>query len=71
MNSLFLINENCSIGRKTCIDTFMGHKIHFNKLIDFKYRHDIVSDVTFDIFQQTRITMKKETHVNFLTDTQM
>ncbi|MFS7949409.1 putative exostosin [Helianthus anomalus] len=34
----------------------------------FKYQHDLVSDVLFDIFRCAGISAKKEAPVNFLTD---
>ncbi|KAJ0793296.1 putative tetratricopeptide-like helical domain superfamily [Helianthus annuus] len=38
------------------------------ELTGFKYRHDLVRDVLFDIFRCAGISAKKETPVNFLTD---
>lgn len=34
----------------------------------FKYQHDLVRDVIFDIFWQIKVPMKKEASMNFLTD---
>ncbi|MFS7986261.1 putative exostosin [Helianthus anomalus] len=44
------------------------HTVHCRELPGFKYRHDLVRDVLFDIFRRTGISPKKETPVNFLTD---
>ncbi|KAL6500200.1 hypothetical protein OROHE_025566 [Orobanche hederae] len=52
----------------TCLDTFGEHTIHFRELPGFKYRHDLVRDVLFDIFPRARVSVKKEAPVNFLTD---
>ncbi|PNY05244.1 auxilin-like protein [Trifolium pratense] len=40
------------------------------ELPDFKYRHDLVRDMFFDIFRHAGISVKKEAPVNFLTDSQ-
>ncbi|GKC85431.1 hypothetical protein Tco_1141148 [Tanacetum coccineum] len=37
------------------------------QLPGFKYRHDMVRDVPFEVCRRTRISTKKEAHVNFLT----
>jgi hypothetical protein len=34
----------------------------------FKYRHDFVRDVLFDIFRRAGVSVKKEANVNFMTD---
>ncbi|MFS8017316.1 putative transcription regulator Others family [Helianthus anomalus] len=38
------------------------------ELLGFKYRHDWVRDVLWDILRRAWISAKKEAHVNFLTD---
>lgn len=53
---------------KACLYTYREDTIHYRKLSDFKYQHDPVKDVLFDIFRRTRVFVKKEVHVNFLTD---
>jgi len=45
MFPLFLIDEVCPVCRKACLDTF-------GELPDFKYIHDFVKDVLFDIFRR-------------------
>lgn len=37
-------------------------------LSNFKYQHNFVSDVIFDILRWVRVSMEKKMHVNFLTD---
>ncbi|KAJ0624632.1 hypothetical protein HanIR_Chr01g0045151 [Helianthus annuus] len=41
--------------------------VHCRELPGFKYRHDLVMDVIFDIFRHAGISARKETPVNFLT----
>jgi len=68
MIPMFLIDEVCSVCRKACLDTFGKHAVHCKELPSFKYRHDFVRDVLFDIFRRAGISMKKEAPVNFLND---
>ncbi|MCI57463.1 auxilin-like protein, partial [Trifolium medium] len=70
MIPLFPVDEVCPGCRKACLNTFGEHATHCKELPRFKYRHDMVRDVLFDIFQHARISVKKEAHVNFLTDPQ-
>ncbi|KAK2372319.1 hypothetical protein QL285_073465 [Trifolium repens] len=70
MIPLFPKDEVFPICRKTCIDTFGEHASHCREFPCFKYRHDLVRDVLFDIFRRARISVKKEAPVNFLTDPQ-
>ena len=65
---LFPIDEAHPVCRKACLDTFGKHAVHCKELPDFKYRHDFVRDVLFDIFRRAEILVKKEASVNFLTD---
>ncbi|GJZ08988.1 putative reverse transcriptase domain-containing protein [Tanacetum coccineum] len=51
-----------------CLDSFGEHAIPCKELSGFKYRHDMVRDVLFDIFRRAGIFAKKEAPVNFLTD---
>nr|GEZ49743.1 zf-CCHC domain-containing protein/DUF4219 domain-containing protein/UBN2 domain-containing protein [Tanacetum cinerariifolium] len=55
------------IGR-ACLDSFGEHAVHYTELSGFKYRHDMVKDVFFDICRCVGIFAKKEASVNFLTD---
>ena len=68
MIPLFPIDEVCPVCRKVCLDTFGEHAVHCKELPDFKYRHDFVRDVLFDIFRRAEISVKKEALVNFLTN---
>nr|GFA98605.1 auxilin-like protein [Tanacetum cinerariifolium] len=62
---LFLVDVICHVCCKACLDSFREHVVH---LPGFKYRHDMVRDVLFDICKRVRISAKKEAPVNFLTD---
>jgi len=59
MIPLFSINEVCPIRE---LD------IHCKELTSFKYIHDFVRDILFDIFRQMGVSMKNEAPVNFLID---
>ena len=61
-------DETCPICRKTCMDKYGEHAIHCKELPGFKYRHDWVRDVLWDILRRAGISAKKEAPVNFLTD---
>jgi len=50
---LFFIDEVCLVCRKACMNTFGEHVDHCKELLDFKYRHDFVRDVFFDIFRRS------------------
>ncbi|RHN46397.1 hypothetical protein MtrunA17_Chr7g0241771 [Medicago truncatula] len=67
MIPLFLIVEGCPVCRKAYLDTFGEHAVHCKELFGFKYRHDFVRDVLFDIFRLAGISVKKEATMNFLT----
>nr|GEZ78006.1 hypothetical protein [Tanacetum cinerariifolium] len=51
-----------------CLDSFREHAVHCKELPGFKYQHDMVRDVLFDICRHVGISAKKEAPVNFLTD---
>jgi hypothetical protein len=70
MIPLFPADEACLICRKACLDRCREHAIHCRELSDFKYRHDFVRDVLFNVFKCLRVSLKKEEHVNFLMDPQ-
>ncbi|GJR80634.1 hypothetical protein Tco_0151419 [Tanacetum coccineum] len=65
---LFPVDAICPVCRKACLDSFGKHAVHCKKLSGFKYRHDMVRDILFDICWCAGISAKKEAHVNFLTD---
>jgi len=68
MIPLFSIDEVCPVCHKAYLDTFGEHVVHCKELPGFKYRHDFVRDVLFDIFRRAGISVKKEVRMNFLTD---
>ncbi|GKE19558.1 hypothetical protein Tco_1427135 [Tanacetum coccineum] len=68
MIPLFLSDAICPVCRKACLDTFREHAVHCKELPGFKYRHDMVRDVLFDICRRDGIFVKKEAPMNFLTD---
>ena len=41
--------------------------MHCRELPGFKYRHDMVRDVLFDVLKRAGVSAKKEAPVNFLT----
>ncbi|KAJ0523272.1 putative exostosin [Helianthus annuus] len=61
-------DETCPICRKACMDKYGEHAVHCKELLGFKYRHDWVRDVLWDILRRSGISDKKEAPVNFLTD---
>ncbi|GKB32178.1 hypothetical protein Tco_0871579 [Tanacetum coccineum] len=68
MIPLFPIDEPCPVCRKVCLDSFGEHAVHCKELPGFKYRHDLVRDVLYDVLKRAGISSKKEAPVNFLTD---
>ncbi|XP_076930364.1 uncharacterized protein LOC143595136 [Bidens hawaiensis] len=68
MIPLFPFDEICHVCCKACLDSYGVHTVHCNELSGFKYRHDLVRDVLFDLFRQAKSSIKKEAPVNFLTD---
>ncbi|GJW40937.1 hypothetical protein Tco_0066782, partial [Tanacetum coccineum] len=43
------------------------HAVHCKELPGFKYRHDLVRDVLYDVLKRAGISSRKEAPVNFLT----
>ena len=68
MIPLFPADEPCPVCRKACLDSFGEHAVHCKELPGFKYRHDLVRDVLYDVLKRAGISSKKEAPVNFLTD---
>ncbi|GJT83755.1 hypothetical protein Tco_1058097 [Tanacetum coccineum] len=68
MIPLFPVDAICPVCRKACLDSFGEHAVHCKELPGFKYRHDMVRDILFDICRRAGISVKKEAPVNFLTD---
>ncbi|MCI54724.1 auxilin-like protein, partial [Trifolium medium] len=65
---IFPVDEVCHVCRKACLDRFGKHAVHCRELPGYKYRHDLVRDVLFDVFKRAAVSVKKEAPVNFLTD---
>jgi len=65
---LFPIDEVCHVFLKAYIDTFREHAFHCKELRGFKYMHDFVRDVLFNVFRWAEVSMKKEAPVSFLSD---
>lgn len=71
MISLFPIYDFQHIYCKACVFGYIWkHTIHRRELSSFKYGHDFVNDVLFDIFQRSETSVNRKVHVNFLTDPQ-
>ncbi|KAL6502820.1 hypothetical protein OROHE_023988 [Orobanche hederae] len=68
MIPIFPVDETCIVCRKACLDAFGERAVHCRELPGFKYRHDMVRDVLFDVFRRAGVSAKKEAPVNFLTD---
>ena len=47
---------------------FGEHAVHCKELFGFKFRHDFVRDLLFDIIRRVGVSVKKEAPMNFLTD---
>nr|GEX39371.1 putative reverse transcriptase domain-containing protein [Tanacetum cinerariifolium] len=65
---LFSVDAICPVCRKVCLDSFGEHMVHCKELLGFKYQHNMVKNVLFDICRHVGIFAKKEALVNFLTD---
>ncbi|MFS7970364.1 putative exostosin [Helianthus anomalus] len=68
MIPFFPADDPCPVCRKCCLDSFGEHAVHCKELPGFKYRHDLVRDVLYDVLKRAGISAKKEAPVNFLTD---
>ncbi|GJW46509.1 hypothetical protein Tco_0078155 [Tanacetum coccineum] len=68
MIPLFPVDAICPVCRKACLDSFGEHAVHCKELPGFKYRHDMVRDVLFDICRRAKISVNKEAPLNFLTN---
>ena len=68
MIPLFPSDEPCPICKRVCLDKFGEHALHCKELPGFKYRHDLVRDVLWDVLRSAGVSAKKEALVNFLTD---
>ncbi|GKD53107.1 hypothetical protein Tco_1286494, partial [Tanacetum coccineum] len=54
--------------KDACWDSFGEYAVHCKELSGFKYGHNIIRDVLFDICRHVRISAKEKALVNFLTD---
>ncbi|GKA76467.1 hypothetical protein Tco_0782928 [Tanacetum coccineum] len=54
MIPLFLVDEICLVCCKACLDSFGEHVVHCKELPGFKYRHNMVRDVLFDVCLSSR-----------------
>lgn len=66
MISLFPNDDVCLICRKVCLDTFEGHTVNPRELPSFKYWHNFVRNVLFDMFQQAGVSAKNDVPMNFM-----
>jgi hypothetical protein len=66
MIPLFPIDKVCHVCSKAYLDTFGEHVVHCKELPNFKYRHNFVKDVLFDILRWEGVSVKKVAPVNFL-----
>jgi hypothetical protein len=55
----FMLMMFASVCRKACLYNFREHAVHCRELACFKYRHEFVRDVHFDIFRRAGISVKK------------
>ncbi|GKE50460.1 hypothetical protein Tco_1481718 [Tanacetum coccineum] len=67
MIPLLSVDAICPVCRKAYLDSYGEHVVHCKELPGFKYRHDMVRDVLYDIYRCVGISVKKEAPVNFLT----
>ncbi|GKA04893.1 hypothetical protein Tco_0684013 [Tanacetum coccineum] len=51
---LFPVDEPCLVCRKVCLDSFGEHAVHCKELPGFKYKHDLVRDVLYDVLKRAR-----------------
>ncbi|PNX61115.1 auxilin-like protein, partial [Trifolium pratense] len=67
MIPIFHVDEVCPVCRKACLNRFGEHAVHCRELPCYKYRHDLVRDVFFDVFKRAGVSVKKQAPVNLLT----
>lgn len=53
-----------------CACVSRKHATHRREILGFKYSHDFVRSVFFDLFKQERVSIKKDARVNFMIDSQ-
>nr|GEX05212.1 auxilin-like protein [Tanacetum cinerariifolium] len=57
MVPLFLVDAISPVYRKACLDSFGEHSVHCKELPGFKYRHDMVRDVLYDIWKHACVDL--------------
>ncbi|GKB04239.1 hypothetical protein Tco_0832382, partial [Tanacetum coccineum] len=67
MIPLFPVDDYAQLPQ-VCLDFNGEHAVHCKELPGFKYRHDLVRDVLYDVLKRAGISSRKEAPVNFLTD---
>ncbi|GKF73074.1 hypothetical protein Tco_0219406 [Tanacetum coccineum] len=60
MIPLFPVDEPCPVCCKVCLDSFGEHAVHCKELPGFKYRHDLVRDVLYDVLERAGISSRNE-----------
>jgi len=68
MIPLYPLRGVCPVCHKHRLDEFGEHAIHCNTHPGFKYRHDHVRDILFDVLWRAGVPAKKEAPVSFLSD---
>ncbi|GJX23944.1 hypothetical protein Tco_0228389 [Tanacetum coccineum] len=64
----FNVDAICLVCCKACLDSFEEHAVNCKEILGFKYRHDMVRDVLFDICRRAGISTKKKGPMDFLID---
>ncbi|GJW45358.1 putative reverse transcriptase domain-containing protein [Tanacetum coccineum] len=59
MIPLFPVDEPCPVCRKVCLDSFGEHAVHCKELPGFKYRHDLVRDVLYDVLKRAEFLLER------------
>ncbi|GKC67079.1 putative reverse transcriptase domain-containing protein [Tanacetum coccineum] len=60
MIPLFPVDEPCLVCHKVCLDSFGEHAVHCKGLPGFKYMHDLVRDVLYDVLKRAGISSKNK-----------
>nr|GEW30159.1 putative reverse transcriptase domain-containing protein [Tanacetum cinerariifolium] len=57
---LFFVDAICPVCRKACLDSFGEYAVHYKELTCFKYRHDMVMNVLYDICRRVGSPSRKK-----------
>lgn len=68
MIPIYPSDSRCPACITGCLDSYGEHAVHCKVDPGFKYRHDHVRDILYDVLWRAGISAKKEAVVNFLTD---